>query len=77
MLLVLIESLWSCCECTLNTTFRVDLEEEASEPFSLVLIDRIPENADSEIIDNKLNLVRIFLSNVRVIAALLMHVFNN
>lgn len=39
--------------------------------------DKIPVDSESEFAGNKLNLVRLYLTNVRVIAGLLVHVFYN
>ena len=63
--------------------FRADdLDGEFDDsPFEITLIDSLPETmvgetdeADKSLITNKLNLIRIFLTNARMIAIILSHV---
>lgn len=43
-------------------------------PFEIELIDKIGEGGESGLAGNKLNLVRVFLMNTRMIAVILSHV---
>ena len=73
-LVEMIESLWHESEAALNTFFRVDFDEEADEPLQLELQDRAVGDEFSE---NRLNCIRVYLTNVRKIAAILTHVLYN
>ena len=73
-LVTMIESLWHETEATLITFFRLDLEDDADDPLQISLQDKADGEEFSQ---NRLNCIRVYLMNVRMIAAILTHVLYN